>query len=320
MSQVPLQPESGSFVGVDVSKDRLDVHVLPAGRRYTFDNAPDGHAKMVATLRALPAAAVVLESTGGYERLALFALQDAGMRVALVNPRQVRDFARGIGQLAKTDRIDAEVLALFAKLVDPVPTEATSEKQRELEALVTRRGQLVGLLVAEQNRSGQTRDRFVAQTLKRVIDALERERKTVEDRIVKLLESDDSWKAKLDLLKSTPGVGHGTAATLLSELPELGRLNRQQIAALAGVAPYPRESGTMRGKRCIWGGRRTVRTGLYMAALTARRCNPVIRAFAQRLTAAGKPFKTVQIACIRKLLVILNAMVKTNTRWKVAEA
>jgi transposase len=274
---------------------------------------------MVATLQALPLAAVVLESTGGYERQALFALQDAGLPVALVNPRQVRDFAKGIGQLAKTDRIDAEVLALFAKLVAPAPTEKASEKQRELEALVTRRVQLVGLLVAEENRSGQTHDPFVARTLKRVIATLGRERKKIEDRIVKLLESDDSWKAKLELLKSTPGVGPATAATLLSELPELGSLNRQQIAALVGVAPYPR-SGTMRGKRCIRGGRCSVRSGLYMAALTARRCNPVIQAFADRLAAKGKPFKALLVACIRKLLVILNAMVKTNTPWRETAA
>lgn len=305
-----------AFVGIDVSKEKLDVCVMPGGALHAFANDTAGHAKLVALGKSLDNVLLVIESTGGYERPALFALQDAGLAIALVNPRQVRDFAKGIGQLAKTDALDAAVLAEFARLVAPSPTAKTSEKQRKLEALVTRRRQLLELRVAEKNRSGQTTDPFIQKTLGRVCKTLDREIKAIEDHIAKLLESDDQWKAKLELLMSTPGVGKTVAATLVAELPELGKLNRQEIASLVGVAPFAKESGTMRGRRSTSGGRRKVRSVLYMAALTARRCNPVIQAFAQRLAIAGKSFKAIQVACIRKLLVILNTMVKNNTPWK----
>lgn len=316
MSEQLKSTEAKYFVGVDVAKDKLDVCVLPSGEYHEFTNDPEGQAALVECLRKLPAAAIVIESTGGYERPALFAMQDADLHVTLVNPRQVRDFAKGIGQLAKTDRLDAAVLAEFARLVAPSPTDKTSEKQRELDALVTRRRQLLETRVAEQNRLHQTRDKFIQKSLESVVKALDRQLEAVEKRIARLLESDDEWKAKLDVLVSTPGVGKTTGATLLAELPELGTLNRQQIAALVGVAPYPKDSGNSRGKRSTWGGRRKVRSVLYMAALTARRCNPTIKAFATRLAAAGKSFKAIQIACIRKLLVILNTMIKNNTPWK----
>jgi transposase len=320
MSEQQPRLEVVRFIGVDVSKDKLDVCVMPGGELHDFQNDAQGIEKLVALFKQLQPAAVVLEATGGYERPVLFAMQDAGLPVTLVNPRQVRDFARGLGQLAKTDRLDAAVLAEFARLVAPAPTEKTSEKQRELEALVVRRRQLVTLLVAEENRTHQAKDKFILQTLRRTSKAISREIRAVENRIAKLLESDDQWKAKLDILLSTPGVGQATGMTLLAELPELGKLNRQQIAALAGVAPYPHDSGKRRGQRSIWGGRRSLRCVLYMAALTARRCNPIIRKFAARLNAAGKSFKAVQVACIRKLLVILNTMVKNNTPWKFAAA
>ena len=320
MSEQQPRLEVVRFIGVDVSKDKLDVCVMPGGELHDFQNDAQGIEKLVALFKQLQPAAVVLEATGGYERPVLFAMQDAGLPVTLVNPRQVRDFARGLGQLAKTDRLDAAVLAEFARLVAPAPTEKTSEKQRELEALVVRRRQLVTLLVAEENRTHQAKDKFILQTLRRTSKAISREIRAVENRIAKLLESDDQWKAKLDILLSTPGVGQATGMTLLGELPELGKLNRQQIAALAGVAPYPHDSGKRRGQRSIWGGRRSLRCVLYMAALTARRCNPIIRKFAARLNAAGKSFKAVQVACIRKLLVILNTMVKNNTPWKFAAA
>jgi transposase len=308
------------FIGIDVAKGKLDVCLLPGGELRTFSNDSEGIAKLVAWFQQLPATRIVLEATGGYERPALFAMQDAALPVALVNPRQVRDFAKGIGQLAKTDRVDAAVLAQFAKLLAPAPSEKTSAKQRELEALVLRRRQLITLLVAEQNRTQQTNDKFIQRTLKHIAKALERQIRAVEDRIAKLLQSDDQWKAKLEILLSTPGVGQATGMTLLAELPELGKLNRQQIASLAGVAPYPRDSGNSRGQRCIWGGRRSLRCVLYMAALSARRCNPVIRAFAARLHAAGKPYKAIQVACIRKLLVILNTMLKNNAPWQIKTA
>ena len=303
------------FVGVDVSKEKLDVCVLPDGELHEFANDRAGQAALVACIAQLPAAAVVLEASGGYERSALLALQEAGLRVTLVNPRQVRDFAKGLGQLAKTDRLDAFVLARFSQLVAPSPTEKTSAQQRELEALVTRRRQLLEVRVAEQNRVEQARDKFIAQTFKRVLKTIDGEISKLEDRIAKLLESDDQWKTKLQLLQSTPGVGKTTGAALLAELPELGKLNRQQIAALVGVAPYCHDSGRSRGKRTIWGGRRSLRSVLYMAALTARRCNPIIRQFAARLHQAGKAHRCIQIACVRKLLVILNTMIKNQTAW-----
>ena len=303
------------FVGVDVSKEKLDVCLLPGGELHEFANDRAGQAALVACIAQLPAAAVVLEASGGYERSALLALQEAGLRVALVNPRQVRDFAKGLGQLAKTDRLDAFVLARFAQLVAPLPTEKTSAQQQELEALVTRRRQLLEVRVAEQNRVEQTRDKFIAQTFKRVLKTIDGEISKLEDRIAKLLESDDQWKTKLQLLLSTPGVGKTTGAALLAELPELGKLSRQQIAALVGVAPYCHDSGRSRGKRKIWGGRRSLRSILYMAALTARRCNPIIRQFAARLHQAGKAHRCIQIACVRKLLVILNSMLKNQTSW-----
>jgi len=320
MSELQANCNAVRWIGVDVSKDKLDVCLPPGGELHGFRNDTPGITALVALLRPLAPTAIVIEATGGYERPALFAMQDAGLPVTLVNPRQARDFAKGIGQLAKTDRLDAAVLAEFARLVAPAPTEKTSEKQRELEALVVRRRQLITLQVAEHNRSQQTTDKFIQQTLRRVAKALAREIKAVEERIAKLLESDDQWKAKLDLLLSTPGVGQATGMTLLAELPELGKLNRQQIAALAGVAPYPDDSGKHRGSRSTWGGRRSLRSVLYMAALTARRCNPVIRAFAARLHATGKSFKAIQVACIRKLLVILNTMLKNNSPWKLAPA
>lgn len=315
---LPLEPSC--FVGVDVSKDRLDACLLPGGETRAFANDAVGHANLVAWLRRQPPCAIVLESTGGYERPVLFALQDAKLIVSLVNPRQIRDFAKGIGQLAKTDRLDAAVLAKFAELVRPAATEKTSDKQRELEALVVRRRQLVETRVAEKNRSAQVVDKFIQKSFQRSLKGLDREVKAVEDRLAKLLESDDSWRAKLKLLESVPGIGPTTSAILLCELTELGALNRQQISALAGVAPYPDDSGARTGKRSIRGGRRRLRSVLYMAALSARRCNPVLKAFAQRLTIAGKAFKVVQVACIRKLLVLLNAILKNNVPWKAPNA
>ena len=315
MTERPNDMPPASFVGIDVAKETLDLGVLPGGELQQFANDPAGHAALVARVRKLSAPIVVIESTGGYERGILFALQDAGVPVALVNARQVRDFAKGLGQFAKNDRLDAQMLARFAQLVAPRTTEKTSAKMRELEALVTRRRQLLEVRVAEQNRVEQARDKFIQQTFKRLLKALHAELKKVEDRIAKLLESDDQWKTKLDLLQSAPGVGKTTGAVLIAELPELGRLNRQEIAALVGVAPFCHDSGNFRGKRSIWGGRAGLRAVLYMAALTARRCNPVIKAFAARLAKTGKSFKTIQIACVRKLLVILNAMLKNQTPW-----
>jgi transposase len=297
-----------TFVGIDVSKSKLDVCCLPSRECRQFDNQPEGHAALVNWLSGKPVCLVVVESTGGYERELVYAVQDAQLEIALCNPRQTRDFAKAIGQLAKTDRIDAGILAEFAWKVQPRPLAMVPAKQREIEALVVRRRQLVEFQTAEENRLQQTSRKSVRESLRKVLQALERERKAVEKRILKLLQSDDDWRRKIEVLQSVAGVGPISSAALVAELPELGKLNRQAIAALVGVAPYPDDSGTFRGKRTIFGGRARIRTTLYMCALSARRCNPVIRAFAHRLHKLQKPFKVVMVACMRKLLGILNAL------------
>jgi transposase len=305
-----------TFVGVDVSKAKLDVCCLPRGEARQFDNDPAGRAQLVAWLLSQRDCLIVVESTGGYERELVYAVQDAGLEISLVNPRQVRDFAKAMGQLAKTDRLDARVLAQFAQQVQPRPLAKIPAKQRELESLVTRRRQLVELHTAEQNRLQQASEKFVLQSLRKVLRAIERELKAVEQRILHLLQDHEDWRRKIEVLESAAGVGPVTGAALVAELPELGSLNHQAIAALVGVAPYPDDSGVRRGKRRVCGGRAKLRSTLYMAALSARRCNPAIREFAQRLHQLGKSFKVVMVACMRKLLVILNSMLKTDTLWE----
>jgi transposase len=312
----PLTIAPQTFVGIDVSKDKLDVRVLPGSEFRQFENEPAGRAALIDWLLRKPPCLLVVESTGGYERELVYAAQDAGLEIALCNPRQVRDFAKGTGQLAKTDRIDAGILAEFARQVQPRPLAKVPDKQREIAALVVRRRQLVELCTAEQNRLQQVSQKSVVKSLLKVLGALQRELKAIEKRILELLHGDDDWRRKIEVLQSAAGVGPVTSTVLVAELPELGNLNRQAIAALVGVAPYPHESGTFRGQRTIFGGRAKLRSTLYMAAWSARRCNPVIREFAHRLHKLGKPFKVVMVACMRKLLVILNAMLKTNTLWK----
>jgi transposase len=306
-----------SSAGVDVSKLELELFILPTGEYWTFSNNEAGVAELVKLLRALPNVVIMIEATGGYERLALYALQEAGLAVALVNPRQVRDYAKSMGQYAKTDRIDAAILAKFATTEAFRITEKSSEKQRKLEAYILRRRQLVEARADEKNRMTIFSDKRLGESVKQVIAFYDRQIAKLEKQIDKLLEANVEWKAKRDILASVPGVGNATAVTLLAELPELGVLNRQQIASLAGVAPFPKDSGKFRGKRCVHGGRRPLRTSMYMAALSARRCNPTIKAFAMRLKKNGKPHKVIQVACIRKLLTILNLMVKNDTPWQV---
>jgi transposase len=268
-------------------------------------------------------ALIVLEATGGYELAAVGALAAAGLPVVVVNPRHVRDFARATGQLAKTDAIDASVLALFAERVRPPVRPLASEAQEHLEALLARRRQVLEMLVAERNRLGQVFGRetkLVKRSLKQHIAYLERELRVTDTEVGERIRESPVWRAQEDLLRSVPGVGPVLAVTLLADLPELGRLSRKEIAKLVGVAPLNRDSGTFRGRRLIVGGRTSVRAVLYMAALVATRCNAVIRAFYQRLLAAGKPKKLALTACMRKLLTILNAMAKTNTRWQAHEA
>ena len=261
-----------------------------------------------------------MEATGGLERRLAAELIGAGHRVAVVNPRQVRDFARGSGKLAKTDRIDALILARFALQVQPRLAEKTSEKQTELAALVTRRRQLQAMAVAETNRRDAAATSPARHSIDKVLRLLRKEIEQIDSAIARWIASDDQWRGQAERLKSVPGVGPTTSATLVAELPELGKLNRQQVTSLVGVAPFCRDSGKHRGQRSIWGGRASVRSTLYMAALTAYRCNPTIRAFALRLRAAGKPTKVILTACMRKLLVILNTMIRNQTTWKTTVA
>ena len=304
-----------TFVGIDVSKKSLDVATLPAGKSRTFSHDAKGRRQLLEHLPEPGACLIVVEATGGYERLIVAELVTAGHLVAVVNPRQVRDFAKGLGILAKTDRIDAAVIAKFGQHVLPRPIAEVHEKQAELDQVVTRRRQLVGLRTAEKNRMGMAHSKTVRRSLQQVIDLFNKQIKRIEKAILALVESDDEWKGKADVINSVPGVGPVTTTTLIAEFPELGQINRNKAAALAGLAPFNCDSGTFKGKRVIKGGRRSVRNVLYMAALCARRHNSVIRKFADRLENEGKPPKVILTACMRKLLVILNAMLKTNTHW-----
>ncbi len=308
-----------AVVGVDIAKHTLDVCTLPAGTRASVPNRPDGHAILLAQLPQPGRCLVVVEATGGYERTLTAELLSKGHAVAVVNPRQVRDYAKALGILAKTDRIDAAVIARFGAQVRPRPLAETREKQAELDDLVARRRQLVELRVAEKNRHAQTSSTAASKTVRKsvqiVLDGLTKELARIDQAILALVESDDQWQSRLEQLQSVPGVGPVTAVTLLADLPELGRLNRRQIAALVGLAPFNRDSGRFKGQRTIWGGRASVRSTLYMAALSAKKFNPAIRSFAERLAAVGKRPKVILTACMRKLLVILNTLVKNNTHW-----
>lgn len=307
--------ESGTSVGIDVAKATLEVWVEPDGTGWTVANDPVGIGELVARLRAEPVGRVVLEATGGYEYAAAAALSLAGLAVAVVNPRQVRDFAKATGRLAKTDRIDAQVLARFGAAVRPEPRALPSAAVRELDATVTRRRQVLEMLQAERNRHPLARGK-VARQIRQHIAWLERQLAALDDELQRLIEASPVWRAKENLLRSVPGIGPVATATLLAELPELGTLSRQQIAALVGVAPFARDSGTLRGKRVIWGGRTSVRCVLYMATLSAVRWNPPLAATYRRLLDAGKLPKVALIACERKLLVLLNAIVAHGTPWE----
>jgi transposase len=304
-------------VGIDVSKAKLDVCLLPSGQALVFANEPAGIAQLVDLLRKQPQVArCLLEATGRYGRRCAADLMEAGFQVAVVNPRQARDFARSLGRLAKTDTIDARTLAEFAKLGHVRLSEKTPENQAVLDDLITRRRQLSQMLAAEKTRRQSLEHKLVLDSVDKVIRLLVQQREDLDREIARFIESDDDWKNRRELLASVPGVGNTTASQLVVNLPELGKLNRQQIAALVGVAPLNRDSGTMRGQRGIFGGRAEVRAGLYMATVSAMRCNPIIRPFAQRLIAAGKTFKVAMIACMRKLVTILNVIVRNNEHWR----
>jgi transposase len=307
------------FVGIDVAKATLDIAVRPTGATWQVANEERVLPDLVARLRALAPTRIVLEATGGYEHAVVAALAAAGLPVIVVNPRQVRDFGRATGQLAKTDRIDAALLALFAERVQPELRPLPDEALQALDAFLTRRRQLLEMLIAERNRFGLAK-RPIRRDIDQHIRWLEKRLKDVDRELAAAIEASPVWRATEDLLRTVPGIGPVISRTLLGELPELGQLNRKQIAALVGVAPHARDSGTLRGKRMIWGGRASVRAVLYMGALVAAKFNPVIRAFYQRLRAAGKPAKVALTACMRKLLIILNAMVRNGTPWRPPRA
>lgn len=306
------------FVGIDVAKDRLEVHIRPSGETFAVARDGEGLAALTKQLGALAPALVVLEATGGFEVTVAAALAAAKLPLAVVNPRQIRDFARATGKLAKTDALDAAVIAHFADAVRPRPRPVADEQSRALGELVVRRRQVIEMIVAESHRRRQLTQRRLVQRIERHLAGLQAELTAIDQDLDSTIRSTPAWRENDDLLKSVPGIGNATARTLLAELPELGSLGRRQIAALVGVAPLNRDSGTMHGRRTTWAGRATVRSALYMAALVAARHNPVIAAAYQRLRRAGKPPKVALVACMRKLLVILNAILRDRRPWQIA--
>jgi transposase len=309
-----MQQDSPCFVGIDVAKAHLDIAIRPTGVTNRF--ATEKLDELVAFVQQAKPLLVVMEATGGMETPVAAALAAVGVPVAIVNPRQARDFAKALGKLAKTDAIDAAALAHFAEAVRPEPRPLPDAQTRELEALVMRRRQLIEMLVAEQNRLAACPSTSMRKSLEQHIEWLRRQVKDIDKDITKAVRNSPIWREKDDLLQSVPGVGPVVSSMVLASLPELGTLNRKQIAALVGVAPLNRDSGTMRGKRSIWGGRAPMRAALYMATLVATKRNDAIRAFYQRLLIAGKAKKVALVACMRKLLTILNAMMRTGRRWQ----
>lgn len=307
---------SERFVGIDVAKDTLDVVVRPEGTHRQLPNTDEGFDQLVAFLRPLAPALIVLEATGGYQRRVVAALSLAGLPVAVVNPTRPREFAKALGRRAKTDAVDAAVLAEFAQRVRPAARPLPDDQAEQMRELLGRRGQLIGMRTMERNRLGGVSSRTVRRSIEAILAALAEQIDSTEKELDEAIEHSDVWKAKDELLQSIPGIGPGVSRTLLFELPELGQLSREQVAALVGVAPMNRDSGRWSGKRFIIGGRVVVRNAVYMAALAARQFNPALKAFADRLSAAGKPAKVVLIAVARKLLVIANAILRDKKPWR----
>lgn len=308
------------FVGIDVSKHRLDVHALPSGEAWSVANDAAGCAELVKRLGDAPPTLVVVEATNGYQASIVAELGAAAIAIAVVNPRQVRDFAKATGRLAKTDAIDAAVLAQFGERIRPEPRPVPDAVTVELQALVTRRRQLIDMRTAETNRLETCRVEQIRRSIQKVINTLNKQLDSVDDDIDTTIRNSPLWREREDLLKSVTGVGKTTARTLLTHLPELGTVNRREIAALVGVAPFNNDSGKRRGARTIRGGRTEVRSVLYMATVSATRWNPQVRETYLRLVAAGKAKRLALIACARKLLTILNAMMRTQTPWRLANA
>jgi transposase len=313
-----MEGELKSVLGIDVSKKSLDVYSWPTESTRHVENEVEAIRAWLQTCPDPETCLVILEATGGYERVLVMEMLEARYHVAVVNPRQVRDFAKALNILAKTDRIDSRVLVQFGLKTDPRVLEKPAEKQAELAQLVLRRRQLIGLRTMEQNRCEFTRAPLACQSLLAVVNVLNQQIFQIEAQIARLLQSNEKWKRKAEIVSSVPGVASATTGSLIAELPELGKLNRQEIAALTGIAPFNDDSGKHQGKRSIRGGRAGVRTALYMATLASIRHNPVIKAFYKRLKEQNKPSKVAIVACMRKLLVILNTMVRTDTLWNPA--
>lgn len=303
------------FVGIDVPKSTLDVCIEPAVQTLHVVYDETGIKQLVARLKEVSPTLIVMEATGGLEVRIATELASKGLPVAVINPRQARDFAKATGQLAKTDQVDAEVLAAFAKAIRPQARPLKDEDARALNDMVSRRRQLIGMRVQEALRLGTAASKPLQKNLNKHIAWLDKQIAEIDADLTKRLRGSDVWRTKDDLLRGIPGVGAVTTLTLLAKCPELGTLNRREIAALTGVAPLANDSGKHRGKRFIWGGRADVRAVLYMAAISAIRCNDTIKAFAERLKKAGKPPKVVIVACMRKLLTIMNSMLKNNAPW-----
>lgn len=309
-----MYQEEKIYIGVDVSKSMLDVFILPSRKYMQFDNNESGIQKLTSKLKLFPNCLVVLESTGGYEMPLAYALSQVEIDTCVMNPRQIRDFAKAIGRLAKTDKIDAEIIALYASKVEPKANVLFNKTQHDLNRNNSRRQQLIDMITMEKNRLDKASPEQ-RESIQRILEALEKELALINDAQRTLIASEKEFSNKMELLKSIKGIGEVTATSVLAELPELGLLNSKAIAALAGVAPFNRDSGTLKGKRTIYGGRASVRKALYMATLVATRFNSKIRTFYVRLCAAGKAKKTAIIACMRKLLVCMNAMIRKNQLW-----
>lgn len=306
------------FVGIDVAKDRLDVHARPSGGAFYVPRDGEGIANLVDRLRALGPTLIVMEATGGFETVVAGALVGAQLPLAVVNPRQIRDFARAAGQLAKTDALDAEIIALFAERMRPEARPLPDADARHLSEMVARRRQIIEMMTMERNRRRALTSKRMLKSVDRLLAALQKELTDIDADLDDTIRGTPAWRETEELLTSVPGVGDKLARTLIADLPELGHLSRRQVAALVGVAPINRDSGTMRGRRTTWAGRAKVRSVLYMAALTASQHNGALKTFYQRLLRAGKPKKLALTAVMRKLLTILNAIVRDQMPWQSA--
>jgi transposase len=306
----------GTFIGVDIAKTSFEFVAHGDDRHFSLSNDEAGIQQAIRQIKQFSPELIVLEATGGFELPLVAALSMANLPVVVINPRQVRNFAKATGHLAKTDAIDAVVLAHYAAVVKPAVRAIPDAEMTLLKEIVSRRQQLVGILVAERNRLGTAHNHVVKEGIQSHIDWLKKELDDTDDELRRQIEGSPVWQAKDDLLQTVPGIGPITSATLLANLPELGTLNRHQIASLAGVAPFNRDSGIMRGKRSVWGGRARVKTAIYMATIVAVRWNAKIKEFYQRLCSSGKAKKVALVACMRKFLIILNTMLKNNTPWR----